>query len=90
MKVIALQIAGFVAVAAGAGFAVYSDERVLGLSITVLAAGLLVIGFGAVLTLLWVGARTFMRALMAPPPARPQTQTRSGRPVVPALVDSRR
>jgi hypothetical protein len=91
MKSIVLQIAGFIAVAGGIGFVIYSDDRVVGLMITVLAAGLLLIGFGAVLSLLWLGSRMLMRALIAPPPARPQT-TRSGRPAVPAysVAESRR
>ena len=90
MKVIALQIAGFTTVAGGIGFLVYSDDRVLGLLITVLAAGLLLIGFGAVLSLLWLGMSMLMRALIVPAPVPPQT--RSGRPAAPtySVAESRR
>lgn len=83
MKSIALQIAGFISFAGGIGCLVYSDERVVGLLITILAAGLLLIGFAALLALVWFGARALVRAAFAVPPP-PPPQTRSGRPAVPA------
>ncbi len=67
MKAIFLRICCVMGFIGAAGFLIYSDERILGVLVTVLTSGLLLIGFGALVALVWLAMRSLLRLLLAPP-----------------------